>query len=269
MENKPPYTTFAGFLLLTSALAFSQTLAPSPPAEFPAPQEVLAAADRVRFPDQPFRVTIALVEYINGKPRDRTGLVAYVRQDKQTRQFNNLVRYSEPPRDAGKMVLFKVSNLWFYDPSSQASIRISAQQRLTGQASQGDVLTVNLSRDYTPNIVGEETLQDADRQNRDCWHLDMPAATPDAVYHRIEYWVERGTFRPVKGKFYADSGRLLKIAYYHKYQEQLGAARPTEVILIDSVNANLATTINYSGYRSQDIPEAWFQRDYLPRLRPE
>src|SRR5713226_5642833 len=205
MENKPSYSTVAAFLLLASALAFSQTLSPSSPGELPAPQEVLAAADRVRIPDQPFRVTLALVEYINGKPRDRTGLVVYVRQDKQTRQYNNLVRYSEPPRDAGKMVLFKVNNLWFYDPASQASIRISAQQRLTGQASQGDVLTVNLSKDYTPNIVGEETLQDADRTNRDCWHLDMPAATPDAVYHRIEYWVERGTFRPIKGKFYADS----------------------------------------------------------------
>ena len=179
------------------------------------------------------------------------------------------MRYTEPRRDAGKLVLLKGSDLWFYDPASQASIRMSPQQRLTGQASDGDVLTVNLSRDYTPKIIGEETLQDADRTNRECWHLDMAAATSDAMYNRIEYWVERGTYRPIKGKFYADSGRPLKIAYYHKYEEWLGAVRPTEVILIDSVNTKLATTINYSGYRFDDIPEAWFQRDYLPRLRPE
>lgn len=130
-------------------------------------------------------------------------------------------------------------------------------------------ITVNLAHDYTTTIGGEETLQDADRKNRECWRLDMKAATPDAIYNRIEYWVERGTYYPIKGKFYSDSGRLLKIAYYHKYEEQLGALRPTEVILIDAVNANLATTIDYAGYRFQEIPETWFQRDYLPRLKPE
>jgi hypothetical protein len=231
--------------------------------------EVLAAADRVRNPGQPFRVTLALIEYIKGKPRDRVGLVVYAREDPQTKQFNNLVRYAEPRRDAGKMVLLKGTNLWFYDPASKASIRISPQQRLIGQAAEGDVLSVNLARDYTAKIAGEEKLQDADRKDRDCWHLDMTAATPDAIYNHIEYWVEKGTYHPIKGKFYSDSGRLLKVAYYRKYETLLGALRPAEVVLIDAVNSNLATTIDYSDYRYQDIPEAWFQRDYLPRLRPE
>jgi outer membrane lipoprotein-sorting protein len=235
----------------------------------PSPQEVVTALDRARNPDQPFRVTLSIVEYLSNKPRDRTGLIVYSREDKQSGQFNNLVRYAQPPRDAGKLVLLKGGNLWFYDPASKASIRISPQQRLTGQASEGDVLTVNLARDYATTIVAEENLQDADRKSRDCWHLDLKAATNDAIYNRIEYWVERGTYRPVKGKFYADSGRLLKIAYYHQYEQQLGGMRPTEVILIDAVNSNLATTINYSDYRFQEIPEAWFQRDYLPRLSAE
>jgi outer membrane lipoprotein-sorting protein len=230
---------------------------------------VLTASDRARNPDRSFRVTLTIVEYTGNKPRDRTGLVVYSREDKQSAQFDNLVRWAEPPRDAGKLVLLKGANLWFYDPASKASIRISPQQRLSGQASNGDVLTVNLARDYTSTIVGEESLQDADRQSRDCWHLDMNAATPDAIYNRIEYWVEHGTYRSVKGKFYADSGRLLKIAYYHKYEQQLGGMRPTEVILIDAVNSNLATTIGYSDYRYQEIPDAWFQRDYLPRVRAE
>ena len=235
----------------------------------PSAKDVLTASDRARNPDQPFRVTLTIVEYIGNKPRDRTGLVVYSRENKQTGQFDNLVRYAEPPRDAGKLVLLRGANLWFYDPASKASIRISPQQRLSGQASNGDVLTVNLARDYTSTIVGEESLQDADRLSRDCWHLDIKAATPDAIYNRIEYWVERGTYRSVKGKFYADSGRLLKIAYYHKYEQQLDGMRPTEVILIDAVNSNLATTISYSDYRNQEIPDAWFQRDYLPRLRAE
>lgn len=231
--------------------------------------EIMQAVDRVRNPAQPFKMTLGLVEYVNGKERNRSGLIVYARQDPASLQFNNLVRYSEPRRDAGKLVLFKGINLWFYDPASETSVRISPQQRLLGQASEGDVLAVNLARDYTANIVGEESLQDADRQNRECWHLDLIAATPDAIYGRIEYWVERSTDRPIKAKFYADSGRLLKIAYYHKYQQQLGDARPMETILIDGVNQNLATIIDNSDYQPRELPDSWFQRDYLPRLRPE
>src|SRR5262249_15908150 len=237
--------------------------------EQPNAKEVIEATDRVRNPGQPFRVALALIEYVNGKPRNQSGLVVYVRQDKQTQQFNNLVRYAEPPRDAGKMVLYRGNNLWFYDPASKASIRISPQQRLIGQAAEGDVLSVNLARDYTARIVGEETIQDADHKNRDCWHLDMAAATPEAVYNHLAYCTEPGTYHPIKGKFYTDSGRLLKIAYYHNSEEQVGALRPAQVILIDAVNTNLATTIDYSNYRFQDIPDSWLQRDSLPRLRPE
>ena len=233
----------------------------------PNAHDLVATADRVRNPDKPFRLTTTLTEYIGGKPHDRVVLTVFAREDAQTLQYRNLVRYAEPPRDQGKLVLLNGTALWFYDPASKASIRISPQQRLIGQAAEGDVLTVNLARDYSATIVGAETLQDADRTNRDCWHLDMHAATPDAIYSRIEYWLERGTSRSIKGKFYSDSGRLLKIAYYHKYQDELGGTRPTETILIDAVDSNLVTTINTSDYRYQEIPDAWFQRDFLPRLK--
>jgi hypothetical protein len=257
------FPVLAIFMMLNSRITQVQA------SDQPTASAIMEGIDRVRNPGQPYRVELALTEYSNGKPRDRDGLIIYVKQDAQSRQFNNLVRYAEPPRDAGKMVLFKGKDLWFYDPNSKASIRISPQQRLMGQASEGDVLSVNLARDYTAKIVGEETLQDADHDNRDCWHLDMTAATPEAVYNHVEYWAERGTYRPIKGKFYADSGRLLKVAYYHNYREQAGEQRPAQVILIDAVNPNLATTIDYSDYRFQDIPDSWLQRDYLPRLKPE
>ena len=233
----------------------------------PTAQEIVAGVDKVRNPGQPFRITDTMIEYVGGKPRDRVTLVVFAKENKQTRQFSNLVRYVDPPRDIGKMVLMNGSNMWFYDPSSKVSVRISPQQRLMGQASNGDVMTANLAKDYTAKLLGEETLQDADRKDRACWHLDLKAATDEAVYSRVEYWVEKGTYRPVKGKFYSDSGRLLKIAYYHKYVEQLGGMRASETIIIDSIDQNLVTTMTTSDMRAQEIPDAWFQREYLPRLK--
>ena len=240
----------------TGAIAHAQTA-----------QEIVVATDKVRNPDKPFRSTLRLTEYVGGQERDHDSLVLYSKEDGATRRFRNLVQYVEPARDAGKRVLLDGHSLWFYDPNSKVSVRISAQQRLIGQAAIGDILTVNLAADYTPSIVGTETIDDATRQSRKCWHLELKANNDLATYNRVEYWVEQGSFYPIKGKFYADSGRLLKIAYFRKFAQQLDAVRPTEAIIIDAVDSSLATTATLGEYAYQEIPEAWFQRDYLPHLQ--
>jgi outer membrane lipoprotein-sorting protein len=230
-------------------------------------QEIVTATDRVRNPAEPFRTTLKLTEYVDGKERNHDTLAVFSKEDKSTRQFRNLVQYVEPARDAGKRVLLDGRSLWFYDPDSKVSVRISAQQRLIGQAAIGDILTVNLASDYTAALAGEERIDDAARQPRQCWHLQLSAANDQATYNRVEYWVEQRSFFPIKGKFYSDSGRLLKILYFRNFAERLGAVRPTEAIIIDAIDSSLATTASFGDYASQEIPEAWFQRDFLPHLQ--
>jgi Outer membrane lipoprotein-sorting protein len=244
-------------------------LGTDPPLAFaapPSPGEIVAAADALRNPGDPFRVSLSLVEFENGTARDTVHLAVHSKINPATRQYRNLVRYEAPPRDEGKLVLLSGANMWFYDPASKASIRISPQQRLIGQASDGDVLTVNLAHDYSARLVGEESILDADRKPRSVWHLDLVASTEEAAYARLEYFVEKDTNRPVKAKFYSDSGRVLKLAYYRRFQEALGATRPMETIIIDAVDTHLVTVISYSDYRAEKVQDAWFQREYLPRL---
>lgn len=247
--------------LVAAALVFHGAAAEAQTA-----REIVARSDSVRNPSQSFRFTNAVVDYVGGKARDRLVLTVYSKRNGSDGAFDNLVRYSDPPRDLGKMVLFNGTNMWFYDPSSKTSVRISPQQRLIGLASNGDVVTVSLGRDYASTLVGTDTLQDADRVRRVAWHVNLVATDRDAVYSRIELWIERGTYRPVKGKYYYDSGRLLKIAYFHKYEEQLGAVRPDETVIIDGIDPNLVTTMTLSDFVAQDIPDTWFQRDFLPRV---
>jgi hypothetical protein len=235
----------------------------------PQPQDIVEAADRARNPQTPFRATLTLVNYEHAKARDRLVLAITAKTDKRTGQFKNLVRYVDPPRDAGKLVLLDATKMWFYDPASKTSVRISPQQRLSGQASNGDVLTVNLAHDYKAKLVGEETIKDADRNERRAWHLDLVAANDEAIYSRLEYWVERDTYRAIKARFYSDSGRVLKIAYYRKFADVLGGTRPTETVIIDAVDANLVTTVTSSDFAARDVPDAWFQRDYLPHVEAE
>jgi len=235
----------------------------------PSAADIITATDKVRNPQGAYRVSVGLVDYDSGKVRDKVELAVHAKFYPDTHKFKNLVRYAAPPRDIGKLVLMNGSNMWFYDPASKASIRISPQQRLMGQASNGDVVTVNLELDYKPKLLGEEKIQDADHQGRNVWHLELAAATDEAMYNRLEFWIERDSYHPVKAKFYSDSGRLLKIAYYRKFEQHLGAVRPTETIIIDAVDANRVTKMIYSDFRFEDAKAAWFQRDYLPRFREE
>lgn len=242
------------------------TYATSGMAQADTAQEIVSRSDEVRNPAEPFRTDITLTEYAGGQERNQDVMAVFSKMDPATRQFRNLVQYLGPPRDVGKRVLLGEGALWFYDPTSKTSVRISPQQRLVGQAAIGDVLTANLAADYSATLVGTETIEDAEHKQRTCWHLDLKASDALATYSRAEYWVEQGSDEPIKAKLYSDSGRLLKIAYYRKFEQRLGRLRPGEVVIIDAVDTSLATIVAFHDGEFRDVPDLWYQRDYLPHL---
>ena len=235
----------------------------------PDAQAILVASDAVRNPARPFAVVLTLIEYRSRKQTDTNTLEIYSKADGIGGQYRSLIRFVSPPRDTNKLMLKNGNDLWFFDPASKASIRLSPQQRLLGQAANGDVITVNLARDYHAEILGEEEIADGERVNRHCYHMRLAQHSADVTYDHIEMWVEVGSSRPVKAHFFAESDRLLKTAYYRKFQNQLGQERPTEIVIIDGLDPNWVTVMRYSEYAWRDIPDAWLQRDYLPRFKPE
>lgn len=235
----------------------------------PGADEILAASDAIRNPGHPFSVTVTLTEFQAGKQVDTSTLTSYSRTQRQGGQFASLIRFVLPARDAGKLMLKNGNDLWFYDPTSKASVRLSPQQRLLGQASNGDVVTVNLAKDYKATLVGDEDIQDGERHTRKAHKLALTAAAPDVTYASIVMWVDAENNRPLKARFFAESSRLLKTAYYRRFQSQLGAERPTETVIIDGLNSKSVTLMRFSDYKSRTIPESWMQRDYLPRFQPD
>lgn len=241
----------------------------APPVARAAPdaQALLVASDAIRNPTQPFKVTVTLTEFEKGQQVDSTVLTSYARTMEAGGQFATLVKFVEPARDAGKLMLKNGKDLWFYDPGTKSSVRISPQQRLMGEASNGDVITVSFARDYKASYGAEETVTDGERKERKSHKLMLAAATEDATYASIELWVDAENRRPIKARFLADSGRLLKTAYYRKFQPQLGAERPTETVIIDGLSPQQVTLVRLSDYAARNIPTTWFQRDYLPRFQ--
>ena len=234
----------------------------------PTANQILAASDTIRNPGQAFSLTVTLTEFQAGKQIDTSTLVSYSRTQPNG-QFSSLIRFVLPARDAGKLMLKNGNDMWFFDPVSKASVRLSPQQRLLGQASNGDVATVNLAKDYSATLVATEDTQDGERKTRKAHKLALAAASPDVTYATIEMWVDADNNRPIKARFFAESSRLLKTAYYRRYQPQLGLERPTETVIIDGLDPQSVTIMRFSDYLARTIPDTWMQRDFLPRFQPD
>ena len=255
--------------IVAAALCLASVCLGAPAGAAPDAQRIVVASDAVRNPGRPFSVNVALSEFQDGKRVDASSMVTYSRTLAQDAQFATLVRFTAPARDTGKLMLKNGHDMWFYDPSTKASVRLSPQQRLLGQASNGDVVTVNLARDYKASLLAEEDIQDGDRKLRRSYKLELSAAVDSATYSRIELWVGADNNWPLKGRFFADSGRLLKTVYYRRFAPELGIERPTELVIIDGLNPGSVTLMRLSQYTAKDIPASWFQRDFLPRFQPE
>ncbi|WP_342321906.1 outer membrane lipoprotein-sorting protein [Kosakonia sp. BYX6] len=230
-------------------------------------QQILQKSDAVRNPDRSFSLVTTLISYKNGKQHETSKLELYSRVSPNGGQFRSLLRFISPLRDAGKLTLKSGRDLWLYDPASQASVPISPQQRLMGQAANGDVVTANWAADYHASLIAEERIQDGERQIRDCYHLHLVAHNPDAAYPSMDLWVDKADFKSRKAEFYAVNGSLLKTTFYRRYAPVLGGVRSTEAVIIDGVNANWVTVLRQDNFAWRDVPEAWLQRDYLPHFR--
>lgn len=229
-------------------------------------QQLLAASDAVRNPPGSFSVRVALTEFRKGKQTSSSVLTVYSKPARDSGQYNNLVRFMQPARDANKLMLRNGLDLWFYDPATRASVRISPQQRLLGQASNGDVMSTNLARDYAAQRTATETVKDGEGQPRDTVRLRLTAQRSDVPYALVDYWLDTANQRPVMARYYTAEGRLLKTAYFRKFQPALGALRPTETVIIDGLDPQWVTLMQLSQHAQRDVPDEWLQRDFLPRF---
>ena len=66
-------------------------------------RQIVEQADRIRNPQQPFQVTLRLVEYRNGQARQSATLRLHAKLQPATQRFRNLARFLEPAADVGKI----------------------------------------------------------------------------------------------------------------------------------------------------------------------
>lgn len=214
--------------------------------------DILRKVDAVRMPQQDTVLTAEVVTERKGRPGERAVYEVLLKGNDRTR-----IQTLEPATDRGTTILMIQRDLWVYLPDVSKPVRISLQQRLLGDVAVGDLARANFVGDYTPKIV---------QTTATFYKLNLVAKSDDVTYSRVELWVDRKEFRPIRAAFYSQSGRLLKVGSYEDYALLAGMMRPSRLVFTDALTKGQRSTVRYDRLtESPNLPEKYFTKEYLKK----
>lgn len=162
----------------------------------------------------------------------------------------------EPARFKGSKVLQVDRNMWLTRPGLSKPIPVSPRQRMSGQASNGDIAATNYAADYDAQLNGTETLD-----GEACYVLDLTAKHKRATYDKVRYWVSVKRVVGVKAEFYSVSGKLLKTARfeYDNAIEHAGRRIPfiSKMTIRDAV-IDAETVMEFGTVKVKKVPASEF-----------
>jgi hypothetical protein len=217
---------------------------------------ILQKSDEIRFPSTGFEVAVRIRSVDSGGAPE-------VREFKVLSKGNEntIVLTTAPAAERGQILLMKARDLWLFVPNVSQPVRLSLSQRLTGVVSNGDIARANFSGDYTPRLVGTETVEGQ------VYHvLELTAVDRTVAYQKVKYWVRQGTNAPFKAEFYSLSGRLLKTCSYEEYKPLGGKVRPTRLSMVDALKADTRSLMEYEDMKPRELPDKVFTKEYLKKL---
>jgi outer membrane lipoprotein-sorting protein len=237
-------------ILLTCALVSHAATPGAPDAE-----ALLKQSDRFRNGWPSYVVRVRITDYEQGRSdEEHLYEVSQKGTDKTYVEFMS-------PREKGEHLLMVGDDMWVYLPDTSRPVRITPLERLTGDASNGDVARTNYAADYTPVYLRTEKV-DAE----DCHVLELTAKRKGATYQRILYWIRVEDARPVKAEFYLTSGKHIKSASFDDYELIGGRMLLHKLTLYDEILHNSHSVLEYSGATQRELPDKLFYQGRADRF---
>jgi len=165
------------------------------------------------------------------------------------------------PRDKGRHLLMLGDDMWVYLPDTSRPVRITPLERLSGDASNGDVARTNYAVDYTPAYVRTEKVG-----AENCYVLELTAKRKGSTYQRILYWIRTEDARPVRAEFYLTSGKHIKSATFDEFTNVAGKPQLRRLTLYDEIRHNSRSVLEYSGIAPRELPDKLFYQGRADRF---
>jgi len=156
--------------------------------------EILRKADDIRNPLDSFHMIVDVTDSDASKPVSTFDV-------KTQGKERTLIKTIAPSRDKGRNLLMIDENMWLYIKNLDQTVRMSLNQKLTGQTANGDISRMKWHGDYNPQIESKSATE---------WTLLMTASRKGLTYEKIRLVVDEKTFRPMRAEYLSLSGETLK-----------------------------------------------------------
>ncbi len=223
----------------------------------PDAQALLAASDAARGGGLPGLVWDIRAANSGSAVRDDEVTVLRVK----AADHNSVAEILEPLRSQGSKILQVGRNMWITKPGLKKPVAISPRQRLTGQASIGDIAATDYAHDYTPKYLREEALN-----GEPCHVLELTAARQNTTYDRILYWVSEKRNVGVHAEFLSVSGKHLKRADFIYDNHISVGGKPYPFVSRMTISDELTdarTVLDYANVKVQAVPLSEFDAGNL------
>ncbi len=231
---------------------FSKPLKPTKPkTSLPNVLKLIQGADLARFPEGDISCTVNVRDY-QGKELLRENVYQVFSKGSD----ESLVQTISPERLKGRKLLMKEDDLWLYTPDTKRPTRVSLQQKLTGEVANGDLSRTRFAKDYKVGLVQEE-------KNQPQYFLELLANSKSTTYQRVELWISKTDYLPVKAKFFTESGKLLKTGEYSEPKIVLGKKRITRLEIKDALDPSRRSELVYSEVKKEKLDSSMFNKDRL------
>ena len=223
----------------------------------PSAKAILQKTDEVRSPQLDYKVLVNVTSIKPGRDSKTAKYEVLIKGRNKT-----LIKTLYPNVDRGTSTLMLNYDLWVFLQTISKPLRISLQQRLFGDVSNGDIARTNFSGDYNPKILRIEDINE-----KEYYVLELSAKEEKVTYHKVILWVQKDNFHPFKAEFYAVSGRILKTCSYEDYRLVLDRLRPTRLVLDDPLVQGKRSIMKYHDITATDLPNKYFTKSYLKKLK--
>jgi len=237
-------------VILAAGIAAAQTPAPAP-ADV---QARLKAVDDARNAFGEAKIAARATQVENGKASGSANFDIYVKgRDRVLIVFRG-------GKNEGRKALTVGEKMWLIVPGAEHPVPVTANQRLMGGASFGDVARLRFAEDFTAVLRPETETVDG----RACAVLDLTAVSPRAPYPHVRLWIDAAEERlPRKLLFFLPSGKEAREVRFTKFRKIQGKLAVSEMEIRDLLgpNASVLTRLEYLEIQPAKIDDKVFTPD--------
>lgn len=218
----------------------------------PTADQILSSVDRTRNGWSSFVVDVKINNFRNGRNVDQNAYQVFIKGTDRT-----LVKFMSP-QDKGKTLLMLDEAMWLYLPTASRPVRVTPLQRLSGNASNGDIAQTNLAANYTAVVTGEATIN-----GKEAWTLELTAKRKSATYKVVNLWVGKNDFTPIQAEFRLQSGKPMKRVEYLEYDTFGTQKMIRRQVMYDLLRGEEKTVVEYANYERRELADKLFNQNSM------